>query len=246
MRSLRVWRVVPCVWLASFACACHCTYPPSDAQIATDEVALFDGSTLTGWTRRGGDASYTVEDECIVGRTAPNQPNAFLCTNETYQDFFLTLEFKVNEELNSGIQIRSRSVPEYQSGRVHGYQVEIDPSERAWTGGIYDESRRGWLDDLADNPEARAAFRHNDWNALRVEAVGDRIRTWLNGVPAADLHDDMTPSGFIALQVHGVGNRADPLEVRWRNIRLRPFSNSATGPPADAGPDQSPAPPASR
>jgi hypothetical protein len=107
------------------------------------------------------------------------------------------------------------------AGRVHGYQVEIDPSDRAWTGGIYDESRRGWLNDLKTNPAARQAFRQGEWNRFRIEARGPSIKTWLNGVPAADLRDDLTPAGFIALQVHGVGDRTDPLEVRWRNLRLQ-------------------------
>jgi hypothetical protein len=109
------------------------------------------------------------------------------------------------------------------AGRVHGYQVEIDPSDRAWTGGIYDEARRGWLDDLGDNEPARRAFRPGEWNRLRIECRGDSIRTDLNGVRAADLTDALTPSGFIGLQVHGVGDRAEPLEVRWRNIRLKPL-----------------------
>ncbi|MFM7099824.1 MAG: DUF1080 domain-containing protein, partial [Verrucomicrobiota bacterium] len=103
---------------------------------------------------------------------------------------------------------------------VHGYQVEIDPSPRAWTGGLYDEGRRGWLADLKNNEAARMAFRSNDWNALRIECRGDRLRTFLNGVPAADLQDSLTPSGFIGLQVHGVGRRTDPLEIRWRSIRI--------------------------
>ncbi len=216
--------------VALAGCACR-TQVISSGAAARPTISLFDGATLDGWTQRGGKATYSVEDGCIVGRTAPNQPNSFLCTERAYADFVLTLEFQVDDALNSGIQIRSESRPDYQSGRVHGYQVEIDPAERAWTGGIYDESRRGWLDDLADNPDARAAFMHNDWNTLRIEAVGDHIRTWLNGVPAADLRDGATPSGFIALQVHGVGARTEPLEVRWRNIMLTPLDN-VTSPPS--------------
>lgn len=228
--------------MQSLVAACHCTKPLADPPLVGGEIELFDGSTLDGWTQRGGAATYRVEDGCIVGRTAPNQPNSFLCTTSEYADFVLWLEFKIDDELNSGIQIRSKSTPAYQDGRVHGYQVEIDPSERAWTGGIYEEGRRGWLDDLADNPDARAAFKHNDWNTLKVEARGDHMRTWINGVPAGDLHDSMTPSGFIALQVHGVGERVDPLEVRWRNIRLW----TVRAPPSHAGHDPVPAPPASR
>ena len=154
----------------------------------------------------------------------PNTSNSFLCTKKNYSDFVLELEFEVDPTLNSGVQIRSNSLPDYKKGRVHGYQVEIDPSNRAWSGGIYDESRRGWLNNLAENEAARKAFKQNEWNKFRVEAVGDRIRTWINDVPAADLKDDMTSSGFIALQVHGVGKRVEPLRIRWRNIRLKDLS----------------------
>lgn len=180
------------------------------------------GGSVNRWIRRGGQAEYVVEDGTVIrGQTRPNQPNTFLCTPRSYADFLLSFECKVDDELNSGVQIRSLSLPEYKNGRVHGYQVEMDPSDRAWTAGIYDEARRGWLDDLADNEPARLAFRHNEWNHILVEAEGDRIRTWINGVPAADLTDDMTPSGFIGLQVHGVGGREDPLEVRWRHLLVK-------------------------
>jgi hypothetical protein len=104
---------------------------------------------------------------------------------------------------------------------VHGYQVEIDPSARAYSGGIYDEGRRGWLNDLKENEAARKAFKAGDWNQFKVECKGDSIKTWINGVPAADLKDSATPSGFIALQVHGVGKKEDPLDVRWRNLRIK-------------------------
>jgi HEAT repeat protein len=184
-------------------------------------VALFDGKTLEGWRPLGGRAEYRVEDGRIVGTTRAGEPNSFLCTERLFDDFVLELEFRVDPELNSGIQIRSNSLAEYRDGRVHGYQVEIDPSDRAWSGGIYDEARRGWLAPLEEASPARQAFRQHGWNRLRVVARGDTIRTWLNSVPAAHLVDAMTPRGFIGLQVHGVGDRADPLHVRWRDIRIR-------------------------
>jgi hypothetical protein len=142
-----------------------------------------------------------------------------LCTDETYGNFILELEFKVHPKMNSGVQIRSNSYAEYQKFRVHGYQVEIDPSDRAWSGGIYDEGRRGWLYDLEGKPDARKAFKQNEWNHFRVEAKEESIKTWVNGVPAADLKDFMTARGFIALQVHGTRDK-EPHHVRWRNIRL--------------------------
>lgn len=185
-------------------------------------TSLFNGRDLTGWELVNGTASYTVDDQAIVGTTVVGSPNSFLCTTEHYDDFILELEFMVDSLLNSGIQIRSRSLPEYQEGRVHGYQVEIDPSVRAWTGGIYDEARRGWLYTLIDNEKARAAFRIRDWNSLHIEAIGDTIRTWLNGVPAAWTIDSLTCSGFIGLQVHSIGKDTASAgkKVRWRNIRI--------------------------
>jgi len=193
---------------------------------AADEdgwISLFDGKSLDGWVQRGGKAKYAVEDGVIVGSSVPNTANSFLCTKKDYGDFELQLDFKVDPELNSGVQIRSESKPEVKNGRVHGYQVEIDPSSRAYSGGIYDESRRGWLFDLKNNEAARKAFKPSAWNHFRIVAQGDSIKTWLNGVPAADLKDGMTPRGFIALQVHGVGKREDPLHVRWKDIKLKPL-----------------------
>jgi len=184
-------------------------------------LALFDGNSLDGWLQRGGKATYSVVNGAIVGTSSPNTPNSFLCTQKNWRDFELELEFQVDPQLNSGIQIRSNSLSKYHNGRVHGYQIEIDPSDRGWSGGIYDEGRRGWIAPLSGNTAARYAFRQGEWNQFRIVAIGDSIRTWINGVPAADLVDSKTAEGFIALQVHSVGERTDPLKVRWRNIRLR-------------------------
>jgi sugar phosphate isomerase/epimerase len=195
--------------------------------------SLFDGKTLKGWVKRGGTASYEVKDGTIVGTTTPNTKNTFLCTEKSYGDFVLEVEFKVDAALNSGIQIRGQSSAEYQDGRVHGYQVEIDPDvkrNRMWTGGLYDEGRRGWLQDLKDNEPARKAFKPDEWNKIRVEARGESIKTWLNGVPAADVVDSMDLDGFIGLQVHQVGKKEEPFHVAWRNIRLQDLGRHAWRP----------------
>ncbi|MBL7105999.1 MAG: DUF1080 domain-containing protein [Phycisphaerae bacterium] len=185
-------------------------------------IQLFDGKTLSGFHQLGGKAKYSVKDGQIIGKTVLDTPNSFLCTRQFYSDFILALEFKVDSKLNSGIQIRSNSFPEYNNGRVHGYQVEIDPSDRAFTGGIYDEARRGWLNTLEDNPVAREAFKPGQWNTFRIEAIGDTFKTWINDVPASHLRDTMTRSGFIALQVHSVGNSKEKegIQISWRNIRI--------------------------
>ena len=187
---------------------------------AVEWISLFDGVHLDGWIKRGGNATYQVQDGVIVGTTQQGGANTFLCTQRDYDDFILELEYLVDPAMNSGIQIRSLSKPDYHNGVVHGYQVEIDPSPRAWSGGIYDESRRGWLYPLKDHPKAQAAFQQNQWNHYRIEAVGDSIRTWVNGIPAADLRDSLNLSGFIALQVHGT-NRKEPMQIKWRNIRIQ-------------------------
>lgn len=215
-------RAVPLVCVAISAIVLGaCTAPEGPPDTASEWRPLFDGESLSGWTRLNGDAEYVVEDGVIVGTTKADAPNTFLATEQTFGDFALELEFLVDPDINSGVQVRSLSQPDYQDGRVHGYQVEIDPSERAWTAGIYDEARRGWLYPLSLNEAASGAFRQGEWNTLYVECVGDRIRTWLNGVAAADVVDAMTPEGFIALQVHAVDEENVGKAVRWRNIRIK-------------------------
>lgn len=182
---------------------------------------LFNGKNLSGWKKLNGNAEYKVEDGAIVGISKMNTPNTFLSTKDKYGDFILEFEFKVDDGLNSGVQFRSESKKDYQKGRVHGYQFEIDPSDRAWSGGVYDEARRGWLYPLTKNPDAKSAFRRGQWNKARIEASGNHIATWINGVPCANLWDDMTPEGFIALQVHAIGDPSqEGKKVAWRDIRI--------------------------
>jgi hypothetical protein len=185
-------------------------------------VNLFNGKDLTGWKQLNGKAKYQVLNGEIVGTTVFKEPNSFLVTEKTYDDFILELEFRLDADMNSGIQFRSESKPDFKEGRVHGYQMEIDPSARAWTGGIYDEARRDWLYPLDYNPEGKKAYKNREWNRTRIECIGDVIRIWVNGVPTAHLVDNLTPGGFIALQVHSVGKAEEAgQQVRWRNIRIQ-------------------------
>lgn len=210
----RIIPVVICCLL--LACTAAITQPQNGW------VLLFNGKNLDGWKKLNGNAEYRVEGDEIVGITLPNTPNTFLATEQEYSDFALRFEFKVDPSINSGVQIRSNSFPDYQDGRVHGYQVEIDPSERAYTGGIYDEAQRGWLYPLSVNEEARKALRQNEWNQVYVECIGNTIKTWVNDVPAAYMADDKTARGFIALQVHSIDDETlAGKEVRWRNILIR-------------------------
>lgn len=185
-------------------------------------VNLFDGKTLKGWTQKNGTATYRVEDGCIVGKTAEGSPNSFLCSNKDYGDFELTFEVKVDNELNSGVQIRSQSKADRDNGRVHGPQVEIAINGTA--GYIYGEALgTGWLSGNGGNPEAHKNFKNGQWNQYRVLAKGNSIQTWVNGEQVANLTDEKSkmPSGFIGLQVHGIGKGTGPYEVRWKNLKIR-------------------------
>ncbi len=186
-------------------------------------TALFNGKNLNGWTRRGGQASYSTRNGTITGSCTPNTPNTFLCTETEYGDFILELELSVDDGLNSGIQIRSHADPAVRKGAVYGLQVEVDPSPRAWSGGIYDEGRRDWLCIPNNNPEGKKAFRAGgQWNRYRIEAIGNTIRTWVNDIPVAFLVDTLKEKGFIGLQVHSISRAEDAgKQVRWRNIRIQ-------------------------
>ena len=206
----------------SFIITCLLLVVTSSSLYAQKWQSLFNGKNLSGWTQRGGKAVYKVENGTIVGYTKMNTDNSFLCTRKDYADFILEFEFRIDDDLNSGVQLRSHSLKSYMNGRVHGYQFEIDPSPRAWTGGLYDEARRAWLYPLTKNPAAQPAFKKGVWNQARVEAIGKSIRTWVNGIACADLFDDADLSGFIALQVHGIGKdqSKEGKTVAWRNIRI--------------------------
>ncbi|MBC8009225.1 MAG: DUF1080 domain-containing protein [Burkholderiales bacterium] len=222
---------------------------------AQTPVPLFNGKDLSGWVQRGGKATYTVEGDAIVGHSVAGTPNTFLCTERAYGDFVLELDFKVDPALNSGVQFRSEcfeqpteittggKTSKLGAGRVHGYQFEIDvdPKRNLWrSGGVYDEARRGWLfpgpaggDNAAFTDQGRALSKPDDWNHVRIEAVGDSIKTYLNGTLRADFKDAATLSGLIALQVHGIGKdkEKEGATVRWRNLmitELTPAANTLT------------------
>ncbi len=193
----------------------------------TSWVPLFDGKTLDGWQVRGGFATYRVEDAAIVGSTAVGSPNTFLCKGD-FKDFELELEVKCEPALNSGIQVRShvydKNDPDPRNrgraGVVYGPQCEIARKETGTAARFYDKGRRcKWLAEI--KPEATGAFKDDNWNRYRIVVQGNRYRSWINGVAASDLTDDVDSHGFIGLQVHGIGKDQGPYHVRWRNVRIR-------------------------
>ena len=217
-----------------------------------DLVPIFDGKTLDGWEQLNGSAKYEVADGMIVGTTVPHSANSFLCTKKPYGDFILQFEVRVEANLNSGVQIRSHRYPapetsyvwrankwwekHWPSGRVHGYQVEIANGTHN-SGGVFDEGERGWLQEVDDDPVAGGAFLDSQWNKFRVVAMGDSIKTWVNGIPCADVTDPVDQSGFIGLQVHEYAGD-HPQRVWFRNLRIadlgahvwRPFALNTAAP----------------
>lgn len=187
-------------------------------------VPLFDGKTLDGWTQRNGTATYRIENAAIVGKTKEGSPNSFLCTDKEYGNFELKFEVKVDNGLNSGVQIRSQT-RDGPTGRVNGPQVEIAAGGKNGTasGYIYGEAAGGWMTPK-DKLERHTHFKNSEWNAFRVLALGPHIKVWINDALISNLTHEQKfqthPKGFIGLQVHGVGNNG-PFEVRWRKLTLK-------------------------
>lgn len=190
---------------------------------------LFNGKDLTGWTRVNGNGEYKIEDGQIVGFGENVGSNTFLRTDKTYKDFDFRFEMKFDDLTgNSGMMFRGLQ-KEGKDGRVHGYQCEHDNGKaRAWTAGLYDEARRGWLAPKQGDKEAEKAFtkqgqeitKWEDWNEIRIVCKGSRIKIWLNGKERVDYKDEgkeFTPEGFFALQVHA----GKSCKVRWRNLRIK-------------------------
>jgi len=189
----------------------------------TAGTPLFDGKTLTGWKRLGGAADYQVKDGAIVGATRPNVPNSFLVTEKTFGDFILELDVRQDVgPANSGVQFRSLSTADFQDGRVHGYQADIDPSPRQWSGHIYEEAQRGWFSTGEMNPPSKSLYKFGEWNHYRIEAIGPRLRVWVNDGAVADVIDDASLSGFIGLQVHSIDDPADAgRTTSWKNLAIQ-------------------------
>lgn len=203
---------------------------PIHAQSDAGLISLFNGRNLDGWTQHNGTATYSVEEGTIVGRTTEGSPNSFLCSDKQYGDFELEFDVKVDTNLNSGVQIRSRTNDGKPEGRVNGPQVEISVND-GMAGYVYGEAAGGWMTP-DDDRKPHEHFKDGEWNSYRVVAFGNRIETWINGQQISDLTHDQRyqshPKGFIGLQVHSIGKGQGPYEVRWRNLKLRDLTQFKT------------------
>lgn len=174
----------------------------------TAQIELFNGKNLDGWKIHGTELWY-VEDGLLVCESGPDKEYGYLSTNEFYDDFELTLEFKQEANGNSGVFIRST----VDGTKVSGWQVEVAPPGSN-TGGIYESYGRGWL--IKPEKEKDKALNMGEWNKMRIRVKGDKIKSWLNGTPMISLKDKKIGQGkgSIALQIHDGGG----IKVRWRNL----------------------------
>ena len=190
-------------------------------QESDEGIDLLEDVSMSHLIKRGGDAEFNLADGILTGTAKLNTHNTFLCTKENYDDFILDFKVKVDSRLNSGVQIRSESMHYEGKEVIKGYQVEIDPSSRTWSGGIYEESGRGWINNLANNNEGRQAFKNENWNAYHIEAIGKKIRVWVNGINTANLIDSLSSSGLIGFQVHSIDDeKLIGTQVQWKDIHL--------------------------
>jgi Domain of Unknown Function (DUF1080) len=194
----------------------------------TNWLNLFDGTTLTGWKQIAGKGHFDVYKNTIVGMTVMDSVNSYLATDLEFGDFVLEMEvFMDDTTFTSGVQFRSHfdKFANGKGGKVSGYKCEIDPTSRRWTGGIYDEGRRGWLYPLSLNPKLQN-WRKGDFNKIRIECIGNETRTWVNGSPAACIVDMVDYNGFLALEVLGATKYAmSGHRTFFRNIRIKSITN---------------------
>ena len=182
-----------------------------------DSVPLFPNDSLEGWYIVGPQITFSVEDGVLTGE-GKEQRNAFLTSDRSYSDFYLKDDVKIIRG-NSGIQIRSHDV----ENRLVGYQIEADPSERAWSGGLYDEGRRAWLQ--PPNENVRDTFKVGEWNTYEIWCIGPRIKAKVNGKVTTDFLDFMDLSGHIGFQIHS-GNS----KVMWRNATITEYETTLQTP----------------
>jgi len=183
------------------------------------------GDDLSNWEIKEGIAEFDINDGIISGTSLLKSPSTYLGTKKFYDNFILEFEVYVQAGLNSGVQFRSLKFPDKKKS-VYGYQIELEADkperDRMWTGGIYDQSRRSiFLYPLSVNPIARSAFKVEQWNFIRLEAIGNSVRSWVNGIQCSNLIDDTSTDGFIALQIHSISEESlQGKKVKWKNIRI--------------------------
>ena len=178
---------------------------------AQKAVSLFNGKDLHGWTIHGTEHWYVDKGELIC-ESGPNKQYGYLSTNQAYDNFILTVEFKQEANGNSGVFFRSS----IEGVKISGWQAEVAPMN-LHTGGIYESYGRGWL--ILPKPEDEKWLKEGDWNEMKLKVNGDEVTTWLNGHQMVYIKDEKIGKGrgFIALQIHDGGG----IKVKWKKISIQ-------------------------
>ena len=205
------------------------------SSIAGEWVDLFNGKDLANWENPYDWGKAQVVDGEVHLTTQKSK--WFLSTVKQYSDFIFEAEVKMpGGGTNSGFLFRSHKA----KNKMFGYQAEVDPSSRNWSGGLYDEGRRRWFispnRDHAESEEEKKksiaafleragdCFKRDDWNHYRIECSGDHIKISVNGVITTDIRDKVDTKGYIALQHHGEKDQI----YRFRNIRIKELRGDDT------------------
>tara|TARA_B100001057_G_C22826656_1_gene941698 strand:- start:1484 stop:2077 length:594 start_codon:yes stop_codon:yes gene_type:complete len=183
------------------------------SSVTAQKESLFNGVDLNGWNIHGTELWY-VEDSLLVCESGPDKKYGYLSTEQYYDNFILTLEFKQEDNGNSGVFFRST----LEGTKISGWQVEVAPPGND-SGGVYESYGRGWL--IKPDPKKDKALKMGDWNKMKIKVVGDQVTTWLNGTKMISIQDEKIGKGkgSIALQIHDGGN----IKVKWKNLKVKPL-----------------------
>ncbi|MFT5466881.1 MAG: hypothetical protein ACI8UO_001982 [Verrucomicrobiales bacterium] len=179
-------------------------------------IPLFDGESTKGWTPRAEVTKFeAVDDELHL----VSDVNVWVTSDLKLADFIVEAEVMLppadaRKGFNSGLAFRCTG----ETGKPKGYQLEIDLAK---PGGVYGIGLGGWLypgkDQGAEYKERVAdAFKPAEWNLLRVECRGPKIKTFINGKLVADFEDSQSLEGYFGIQHHGKGGL-----VKFRNLRAK-------------------------
>lgn len=172
-------------------------------------IALFNSKDLTGW-KTEGRAVWEVRDGAIVGRQGPGGSAGDLLSEEEYDDFELTVTFKVEWPANTGVWYRYQSADKAFQADILEYKQPY-----ALTGSLYCTGKMF----LTTNRDPKLV-RREDWNTFVIRAVGDNHVILLNGTKVAEVRDDTSSKGRIGFQVHA-GEEFAKMEVSIKQVELR-------------------------
>ncbi len=207
----------------------------ASANVSAPWVSLFNGQDLSGWMIKGDPAGKVrvADGQINCQQTAQTKEHTFVCTEAMYGDYIFEADVKIDGAFNSGILFRCVDMPKgahpsipgrSEPSALNGYQVKIDPTPRKWTGGIFDDFGPDfkWYYSLEKDPRAQAAFKLEAWNTFRIEAIGNNLKVWVNGVPTTHMTHGKYTTGRIAFKIHSLVNLPELPGVlgHFKNIRI--------------------------